>query len=98
MTGYIYDHLLIVGTVCSLIPGMTNAWLLYNWLIPTLSEILQKSSRKNYASAGILGRELLASRRVFRDQGRGILRPLSEIRKYETKQNRMRKLRIDSSK
>ena len=36
ITGYIYDHLLIVGTVCSLIPGMTNAWLLYNWLIPTL--------------------------------------------------------------
>ena len=61
MTGGIYDHLLIVGIFCSFIQGMTNAWLLYNLLIPTLKEILQKSSRKNYGSAGILERELLAS-------------------------------------
>ena len=30
MTGGIYDHLLIVGTFCSFIQGMTNAWLLHN--------------------------------------------------------------------
>ena len=36
MTGGIYDHLLIIGTVCSFIQGMSNAWLLNNLLIPTL--------------------------------------------------------------
>ena len=61
MTGDIYDHLLVIGTFCSFIQGMTNAWLLHNLLIPTVLEILQKSSRKNYASAEILGRELFAS-------------------------------------
>ena len=68
MTGGIYDHLWIIGTFCSFIQGMTNMWLLHNLLITTLYEILQKSSRKNYASAGILGRELLAS-------GPGFTRP-----------------------
>ena len=68
MAGGIYDHLLIIGTFCSFIQGMANAWLLHNLLIPTLLEILQKSSRKNYASAGILGRELLPS-------GPGFTRP-----------------------
>ena len=91
MTAGIYDNLLIIGTVCSFIQGMTNAWLLHNLLIPTPQEILQKSSRKNYASAGIFGRELLTP-------GQGFSRPRSEIRKYETKQNRVRKLRNDSSK
>ena len=61
MTGGIYDHLLIIGTVCSFIQGMTNAWLLHNLLILTLYEILQNSNRKNYAFAEILGRKLLAS-------------------------------------
>ena len=75
MTGGIYDHLLIIGTFCSFIQGMTNTWLLHNLLIPTLYEILQKSRRKNYASAGILGRELLASGPVLRVQGRRMLRP-----------------------
>ena len=68
MTGGIYYHLLIIGTFCSFIQGMTYTWLLHNLLIPTLYEILQKSSQKNYASAGILGRELLAS-------GPGFTRP-----------------------
>ena len=97
MTGGIYDHLLIIGTACSFIQGMTNAWLLHNLLILTHLEILLKSSRKNYASVGILGWKLLASR-VFRVQGRGSLRPQSEFRKYETKKNRVCKLRNDSSK
>ena len=56
MTVDIYDHLLIVGTVCSFIQGMTSA------------------------------------------RGRRILYLRSEIRKYETKQNRVRKRRNDSSK
>ena len=85
MTGGTYDHSLIIGTVCSFIQGMTNTWLLHNLLIPTLQEILQKSSRKNYVSAGIFGR-------VFR------VHIPSEIRKYETKQNCVRKLRNYSSK
>ena len=48
---------------------MTNAWLLHNLLIPSLYEILQKSSRKNYASAGILEKELLASGPCFTRPG-----------------------------
>ena len=68
MTGGIYDHVLIIGTFCSFIQGMTNTWLLHNLLILTLYEILQKSRWKNYTSAGILGRELLAS-------GPGFTRP-----------------------
>ena len=35
MTSGIYDHLLIIGTFCSFIQGMTNAWLLHNLLINT---------------------------------------------------------------
>ena len=35
-TGDINNHLLILGTVCSFIRGMTNAWLLHNLFIPTL--------------------------------------------------------------
>ena len=69
MTGDIYDHLLIIGTFCSFIQRMIKAWLLHNLLIRTLKEILQKSSWKNYASAGILGRELLASRPGFTRPG-----------------------------
>ena len=61
MTGGIYEHLLIIGTLRSFIKGMTNTWLLHNLLILTFKEILQKFSQKNYASAGILGRELLVS-------------------------------------
>ena len=48
---------------------MTNTWLLHNLLIPTLLEILQNSSRKNYASAEILGRELLVSGPIFSHPG-----------------------------
>ena len=69
MTGGIYDHLLIIGTFCSFIQGVTNAWLLHNLLILTVQEILQKSSRKNFASAEILGRELFASRPGFTRPG-----------------------------
>ena len=36
MTGGTYDHLLIIGTFCSFIQGMTSAWLLHNMLIPTV--------------------------------------------------------------
>ena len=68
MTGRIYDHLLIIGTFCSFIRGMTNGRLLHYLFIPTLLEMLQKSSQKNYASVGILGKELLAS-------GPGFTRP-----------------------
>ena len=48
MTGGIYDHLLIIGTFCSFIQGMTKAWLLHNLLILTIYEILQESSRKKF--------------------------------------------------
>ena len=54
MTGGSCDHLLIIGALSSFINVMTNAWLLHNSLIPTLLEILQKYSLKNYARAGIL--------------------------------------------
>ena len=65
MTGGIYDHLLIIGTLYRFIKGMTNAWLLHNFLIWAFLVILQKSSRKNYASTGILERELLESGLIF---------------------------------
>ena len=62
------SYLLIIGTLGSFIKGMTNTWLLHNLLIP-FWEILQKSSWKNHASAGILGRELLESRLIFSRPG-----------------------------
>ena len=71
MTGGIYDHLLIIGTFCSFIIGMTNAWLLHNFLIPTFYEILRSPAGKitrPRESSEILGRELLAS-------GSGFTRP-----------------------
>ena len=69
MTGGIHDHLLIIGSRCRFIKVMTNTWLLNNFLIWTFKVILQKTSRKNYASVGILGRELLASGPMFSSPG-----------------------------
>ena len=75
MIGGIYDILLNMGILCSFIKGMTNTWLLHNLVIPTFKEILQKSSQENYALAGIIGRELLASRPIFSHPGMHIQRP-----------------------
>ena len=46
MTGGIYDHLLIIGTFCSFIQGMTTAWLFHNLLIPTLKVITEIQPEK----------------------------------------------------
>ena len=69
MTGGIYDHLLIIGTVCSFIQSMTNVWLLHNLLIATLSEILQKSSRKKIRVRGNLWKKIISVRTGFLRSG-----------------------------
>ena len=42
MTGGIYDHLLIVGTFCSFIQGMTNAYF------TTYANVINRNSEKDF--------------------------------------------------
>ena len=46
MTGGIYDHLLIIGALCSFIKGMTNAWLIHNLLIQHFRRFHGSPARK----------------------------------------------------